>query len=233
MSIPEYDAWLGDPSRENLANVVESLKPTINSEVQRYTGPKPLLRSRAKSLAIKAIQTYDPAKGANLRSWVVTQLQPLARYGQQMRPMHASEVAIRQAAEVNRRREEMSDDLGRDPTDAELADETGISMRRIRNIRKQVKPTVFEGTLTEAKGEEGPSMPGVVESSSMDTAQQMVYDSLTTRDKAIYDWKTGKHGKPALSNQLIAKRLGVTPALVSQRSRQIAEQIMDLNSRGV
>jgi hypothetical protein len=63
------------------------------------------------------------------------------------------------------------------------------------------------------------------------TAEEMVYDSLTQRDRLIYDWKTGKHGKPTLSNQQIAKRLGVTPALISQRSQQIALQIQDLAQR--
>ena len=51
----EYDKWLSDPTPENMSGIIKVMEPTINSEVQRYTGPKPLLRGKAKSLTINAI----------------------------------------------------------------------------------------------------------------------------------------------------------------------------------
>ena len=229
-----YDAWKLDPTPDNMARVITSLEPTINSEVQRYQGSKPILRGRAKVLATKAVHKYDPSHGAKLRSWVVTQLQPLSRYGQQMRPIHASEMAIRQAAEVNRIKEEMSEELGRDPTDEEIADKTGISVARIKKVQKDVMATVPESSFTETSEEDGgKSMPGVIAPDVITTAKEMVYESLSPRDKQIYDWKIGAHGKSVLANQVIARRLGITPALVSQRSKQIAYQIRDLAERGV
>lgn len=230
----EYDTWLADPTPDNLAQVVRSFDPVINSEIQRFPGPKPLLRSKARALAIKAVKTYRPTEGAQLRSWVVTQLQPLARYGQQLRPVHAPEVAIRQAAEVNRVRGEMSDEFGRDPTDDELADQVGISVKRIKDVRRMVKPTVAEGSMAEPADEDStPGLPGVSHINKLNVTEEAVYDSLSPRDRSIFDWKTGKHGKVLLSNQEIARRLGVTPALISQRSQQIAMQIQDLHERGI
>ena len=229
----QYDEWVNDPTPENMSKLVDTLQPTINSEVQRYAGPKPLLRGKAKGLAIKAVHTYDPTRGAKLRTWVVTQLQPLSRYGQQLRPIAAPEAAIRQAAEVHRIQTEMNEDLGREPTDVELADSTGISTKRIVKLRSMVLPAVSEGAFEAGAGEDERSLPGTVFSNKTDVAQDMVYDSLSDRDKAIYDLKTGAHGKAALTNQMIAKRLGVTPALISQRSRQIGEQIADVQRRGL
>lgn len=234
MSIPEYEMWKTDPTPDNMANIVSALEPTLNAEIQRYSGPKPLLRTKAKSLAIKAVKTYDPEAGAQLRSWVVTQLQPLSRYGQQLRPVHASEMAIRQAAELNRLRMEASDELGRDPTHEELADKSGLSIKRIKMLQKTIRPVVSEGTFTAgtSQGEDvGSSLPGTESGNVVGNAEEMVYDSLNDRDKMIYDLKTGKHGKAVLSNQEIAKRLGVTPALISQRSQMLALQIRDLAQR--
>ena len=229
---PQYDAWMVDPSPDNMAKVVESLEPAINSEIQRYSGPKPLLRSKAKTLAIQAVKKYDPSRGAQLRSWVVTQMQPLSRYGQQLRPIHASEMAIRQAAELNRVSNELSDDIGHIPTHEELADETGLSVKRIKMLRRTVIPVVSEGTLAgNVTEDEGPNLPGTNQSNVLGNAEEIVYDSLNDRDKSIYDWKIGKHGKSVLSNMEIAKRLGVTPALISQRSEQVASQIRDLAMR--
>jgi len=232
MSIPEYDEWLADPTPERMAGVVRALDPAITAEVQNYAGPKPLLRGKAKALAIKAVRTYDPTRGAQLRSWVVTQMRPLSRYTQQLRPVHAPEVAIRQAAEVNRVSTEMSDELGYDPSLEELADRTGISIKRIQRIRHQVKPAISESAFTPtAEGQS--TLPGTTEPDLLGPAEDAVYESLSTRDKTIYDLKTGKHGKVAIPNMEIAKRLGVTPALISQRSQQIALQIQDVHQRGL
>jgi len=233
MDIPEYDEWLANPNPDNMAKVVKALEPTLTSEVQRYSGPKPVLRSRAKMLAATAVKSYNPAQGAQLRSWVVTQLQPLSRYGQQMRPVHASELAIRQAAEANRIREEMALDLGREPEDDEVADAVGISPARLRQLREKVTATMSEGAFDVADEDSSPGLPGTNEPDRIGAAEDIVYNSLTERDRMIYDWKTGRNGKTQLANQLIAKRLGVTPALISQRSQQIAEQIQDIATKGL
>jgi RNA polymerase primary sigma factor len=230
----EYDNWVTSPTPDNMAQIMKALDPLINSEIQRFSGPKPLLRSKARTLAVKAVRTYKPAEGAQLKSWVVTQLQPLSRYGQQLRPVRAPEMAIRQAAEVNRVRQEMSDEMGRDPTDDELADQVGISVKRIQNVRRMVRPAITEGSMAEPTEEDSTTaVPGVSTVNKLTLAEEAVYDSLSPRDRAIFDWKTGKHGKVLLSNQVIAQRLGVTPALISQRSQLIASQIQDLHERQV
>lgn len=229
----EYDKWLSDPTPENMSGIIKVMEPTINSEVQRYTGPKPLLRGKAKSLTINAVKSYKPGQGTQLRSWVVTSLQPLSRYGQQLRPVHASEVSIRQAAQVNRVREEMMDELGEDPSVEQLADQTGISVSRIKKLRQQVKPAISESAFDVSNDPNSPGLPGTMAPDRIGDAADMVYHSLSDRDKQIHDFKTGKHGVPELSNQAIAKRLGVSPAMISQRSAQIASQIQDLyNKRG-
>lgn len=231
-SMSEYENWVTEPTPQSMTSLLKSFEPLINSEIQRYNGPKPLLRSRAKSLAISAVKTYDPLSGAQLRSWVTTQLQPLSRYGQSLRPIYAPEVAVRQAAEVNRVSKELSDDLGRAPTDGELADEIGISIKRVRNVRKMVIPAVSEGSMDSSNDSDETSYTaGVSKSDSVGSAEVQVYDSLDARDKRIFDWKTGRKGV-TLSNLEIAKRLGVTPALISQRTRTIAEQVQTLARRG-
>lgn len=231
----EYDTWKATPTPENLGKVVATMAPLINSEVQRFTGPKPLLRSKAKVLTIKAIRSYDPASEAQLHSWVVTQLQPLARYGQQLRVVHAPEAMIRQAAEINRHSNELAGELGRTPSDIELADKIGIPPARIQKIRAAVRPSMSEGSISQDLGDEqeGTNLPGVSTTNRLPVVEEAVYDSLGPRDRAIYDFKVGRNGKPQLSNQEIARRLGVTPALISQLSQQIAIKIRDEHHRGI
>jgi len=229
-----YTRWSTDPSPDNMAKIVDSLAPTINSEVQRYKGPKPLLRTQAKQLAIGAVKSYDPVAGAKLNSWVVTQLQPLTRYGRETgTSVHVSELAYRQAAEIHRLREEMSEDAGRAPTDEQLADASGISLARIQGLKEHSRAVVPESAFTATDSPDAiePSVNITGSDPALITATEMVYEGLDQRDQMIYDLKTGKHGKKMIDNQNIARRLGVTPALVSQRSAKISQMILETRDR--
>ena len=232
MSTPEYKAWMKNPTPENMSAIVDAMAPLVNSEIQRYNGPKPLLKTKAKSLTVSAIKSYDPKSGAQLPSWVVTQLQPLSRYGQKLRPIHASEAVIRQAAELNRLETELSDELDHNPTEEELADKSGISVAKIRRIKSSVPAVLPASAFDTADENETSNLPAVTVPNRMGTAEDAVYESLGARDKAIFDLKTGRGGQ-TLTNEQIAKRLGVTPALISQRSKYVADQINGLYTRKI
>lgn len=225
-----YEDWRKDRSAANMTRLLEAFSPTINSEITRYEGSRPLLRARAKVLTVKAIKSYNPASGARLQSWIVTNLQPLARYGQKQRDVHAPEVAIRQAAGVHRVAEELKSDLGRDPTDEEIADEVGISPKRVAAVRKMVVPSVTSGQFDELATDDDESSisPGVVVPSQVPFAQEAVYMSLDDTDKFIFDALTGLHGGKQLSGAAVAARLGVSPAAVSQRAKSIATRIAEV-----
>lgn len=229
-----YANWLQDRSPANMSKLLDTFAPTINSEIMRYEGSKPLLRSKARVLAIKAIKSYNPAAGAKLQSWVVTNLRPLARYGQQQRDVKIPEVALRQAAEVNRVAKELADDLDRDPTDEEIADEIGISPKRVANVRKMAIASVPSGRMDEMAGEDGDTSiaPAVSEVNPLPFAQQAVYMSLDGTDKAIFDYLTGSNGKKQMSAKAIALMLGISPAAVSQHAGRIGQQISEVANYG-
>ena len=187
-----------------------------------------------KSLAVGAIKTYDPASGARLQS-SCDAAAAVVLLRQQLQPLRMPEVASRQAAEIARVKLELADELGHEPSIEELADATGLSVRRIGKLAAMSRPVISEGALSQpGSGDaEAAILPGVDSPRNLSTVEDAVYESLTPRDKAIFDMKTGKHGKTALSNQQIAARFGVTPALISQRTQAIATQIADLANRGV
>jgi DNA-directed RNA polymerase specialized sigma subunit len=225
-----YADWLRDKSPANMSRLLDTFAPTINSEIMRYEGSKPLLRSKARVLAIKAVKSFNPMSGAKLQSWVVTNLKPLSRYGQQQRDVRIPEVALRQAAEVNRVTSELRDDLGRDPTDEEIADEIGISTKRVAKVREMAVASVPSGQLDEVAGEDGDSSiaPAVVTPSQVPFAQDAVYMSLDNTDKLIFDSLTGSHGRRQVPAKVVAARLGITPAAVSQHANRIAQQISEI-----
>lgn len=228
-----YEKWHRQPTPENMQTMLDTLDPVITSEIQRFSGPKELLRSKARTLAIKAVKSYKPGTGAAVKSWVVSQLQPLSRYTNQLKPVYTPEVASQRAAELNRVREQYMLEEGRDPSDEELADLVGLSVKRIQKLKSAVPAAVSEGIYDTGESDtSGIALPAVSNSSPLGAVEDVIYDSLNERDRMIHDFKAGRHGKPVLTNQEIAMRLGISPAAVSQRSQQIAQQIVDLTNRG-
>lgn len=225
-----YLTWSANPTPENMKAVLDDLDPTINSEIQRFSGPKPLLRSRARALAVKAIRSYDPSSGAKLRSWVVTQLQPLSRYTNALKPVYAPEDASRKAYTISQARERFIDETGRDPTDEELADAIGISVPRLRKVQKMV-PAVVHEQQQEAGDDDLAPDHAIYHTNPVRDAADAVYRGLDARDKKIFDLRTGSHGQGSVQGQAIAKALGISPALVTQRSNDIARQILEAAGR--
>ena len=222
-----YAAWLRDKSPEGMSRVLDAFAPTINSEVTRYSGPKNLLRSRAKVLAIRAVKTFDPMSGARLNSWIVTNLKQLSRYGIRQRDVHVSEDKARLAAEVDRVTRMLKDDLGRDPTDDEISDEIGISPKKVRDARSAALASVTSSSMSpeESGDDDSSSEPGVTTPSKVPFAQEAVYHDLSETDRFIFDALVGAHGAEKLPGTEVSRRLGVSPAAVSQRAKAIAGQI--------
>ena len=225
-----YANWRADPTPENMKAVLDDLDTTINSEIQRFSGPKPLLRSKARALAVKAVRSYDPAGGTRLRSWVVTQLQPLSRYNNSLKPIYAPEDVSRKAYAISKARETLLDETGREPTDEELADRVGISVKRLGKIRGAVPAVVNETMGEDDDDDASPDLP-VYQANAVQAASEAVYDGLDERDRLIFDLRTGGHGKQITSGTDIAAMLKVSPAAVTLRANAIAQRILDTKRR--
>lgn len=228
-----YAIWVKDQTPENMSNVISALAPTINSEILHYSGPKSLLRSKAKVIAVDAVKHFNPMSGAKLSSWVTTNLKQLSRYSIQNRDIKIPEIAAQQAALVNATTEELKSELGRDPTDAELADELGIPEKRIAYVRSKAVASINSSKFDELDDDTPPpSSLGVIQSDIVTFAQEAIYRDLSERDKYIFDAITGLHGKNKQSAAELSKNLGVSPAAISQRAKFIGDQIKYIVNNG-
>lgn len=227
-----YNAWVVSKTPEAMAELVDAFMPTINAEIMQYSGPKELLRSRARFIVTQAIKSYNPMGNTRINSWIVTNLKQLSRYGKRLRPVRASEMMLRNAAELASVEKRLEDDLGRRPTDDELVDETGWSKKTLAEIRKSAVASVNGGMFGgDDEGEGGSDEPGLVRPSAIPYAAEAVYMGLDDRDKAIFDGRTGMHGAQVQSGGSLADMLKISPAAVSQRSSAIGQAIADMAGR--
>ena len=126
---------------------------------------------------------------------------------------------------IQRATDEFQDQFGREPSDAELADRSGFSMRRLAHVRKY-KPGIAESAL--AGGNPG-SDPAGARQPGIDPGLawiHLVYDDLPPVDQVIMEHVLGLFNRPRLSNNEIAAKLRRSPGFISQRKLAI-QKLLD------
>lgn len=214
-----YGAWKTKTTPATTNALLQGLQPAMESTIRTHIGDvNPLSISRARQMTVKALPQYDPAS-ASMRTFLFSQLQGLKRWNsRQGQAVSIPERMALQRQAVARYEKEMEHELGRAPTDQEIADQYAIPLRRLAKIRANA-PAVAESTLTRDTGQifGGLRTPGA----TADPWQDYVYDQLSPTDQLIMQWTLGYNGHRKRSNQEIAAKLRLTPGAISQRKARI------------
>ena len=222
-----YDTWQADQTPQGNAAFLSRISPIVQKGVSIYGGGNnnPNLNSQAKLLALQAARTYDP-KRARLQSHLLTHLQGLQRINRQQQEVIRTPERVR--LERNRLKaceREIADDMGRDPTDGEIADKLGISLARLARIRKY-QPGINTGRVSTIDPDTAltSKLPG--EERKPSVWLEIVYEDLEPLDQKIMEYSLGMNSHPKLSNQEIARKLNRSPGAITQRKAKI-QQLLD------
>lgn len=233
---PAFHAWKAAPTPETSQALITSVAPILNSATRSY-GNSPNLQLQAKHMALHALGTYDPEK-SNLKTHLMSHLQGLRRYsGQQDLPIRVPERIVLQHKTMRDTAAEFQDENGREPSDIELSELTGLSPKRLSEIRLWHRP-MAEGHVTsmyaaQDHSEDGPGDPAVEQTTPVAILHDFIYSDLSPKDQLIMDYALGRNGRPQLSSRDIAVRVGVTPGLVSQRLTAIQQRLNAVQDMGI
>lgn len=215
-----YTAWAADKSPGKMADVLKAVQPTISYTLSALHADKhPAVALKAKALAVKAIQAYQPGGVAGLPTYLTHQLQPLARYTREVKsPIGASERHLLDAYHLHVAEQELTDKLERNPTVEELADYAKLPVKRITKLRKinYMSPAEASGLVSEESEYD-------YDQEAMDYA----YAEADARDKQILEEKLGYGGKQPLTPGELAVKMGISPTELSRRSAKLAIKIND------
>jgi len=219
-----FSSWQQKKTPESMQELLKASDSVIGKALTSYAGGDKSLKPYAKRLAIGAFRKFDPRMQTKLQTHLFIQLQPLQR--EYMK--RTSTVKIPERIQLDKYRLDMADRelremTGRDPSDDELSEKTGLSPKRMMRVREFSKGLISESQTETA--EEGVKLPGSESVSPEDIWIEYVHHDLDPVDKKILEWKTGLYGKEILSTNEIARRLKVTPGAVSQRAAKIATRI--------
>jgi hypothetical protein len=229
-----YAAWRQRPQDPAATGaLLRALEPVVSAALRSYAGAAagPVLRGRARRIVLDSLPRYDPGR-AKLATFLTRQLQGLRRARFEIeQPVRLPEQLRLDRHRAETARRELADQLGREPSTAELADAAGLNPARLARALK-ASPGLVEGALTRYGDEEGdvfaPAVAGTVggpagpgSAAANRPWLELVYHSVGPADQVVLEHSLGLFGRPKLSNNDIARRLGVTPSAVSQRRTRI------------
>jgi RNA polymerase primary sigma factor len=177
---------------------------------------------------MKGVDRFDPARGAKLSTysawWIKQTLKrALANQSKTIRlPVHVCDKIFK----VNRASMKLSEELGREPTDEEIAQELGTSSRRVSDIRTaSIRPASLEAPVSdedstqlgELVGDENAACP--FEATSKTNMRQHLREVLSVlgdRERYIITKRFGLDGGRPLTLEIVGARLKVTRERIRQ-----------------
>lgn len=221
-----YEAWKSNPGPETNSAMLKALNPVIQKGVYANVGPgsHPLMTSRARQITLDSLGRYDRSR-SQLQTHLMNQYRGLRRADRQSTEvLRAPERLLLDRNKLQEYEQELEDELGRPPTDNEIANRTGFSAKRMAKIRNW-KPGAAEGQFERADANLLSSMGVGPSAEARNLWVEMVYDDMPPIDQAIMEHTLGLNGKRVLSNAELARKLGRTPGAISQRKQRIQQAL--------
>jgi len=201
--------------------------PVIKQAIQAGGGDpsNPVLLAKGRMMAMQSLKRYDPYS-AKLNNFLHSQLLGLQRaMGTANNIIQVPEGVVLDRKKIDKAEQELLDQLGRYPSTTELADYTGLSMKRIAKLRQANVP-MASSQMKSPEGEQfSPGAHILGDTAREDAWQEYVYDSIDDRKKAIMERLYGMHGLPQQTPAEIAKALGISTAAISQQRKKIDDAL--------
>ena len=222
----DWQTWKASGDPKKLRGLVSKLQPTIAGVLSSAGIKSPILTDRANILAAQSMHSFDPTRGAKLRTYVSSQLRSLVRDAPKIQePMVPGQKYRSEVAELHTAKTKFTDTFGRDATDEELSELTQIPLRKVIRLQSSNRARIPMSMVEEA--DEDANAPDVIGSTRTpyDDWVDAIYYGLGDLDRLILMHRTGYRNAEVLDPQALAAKPGLSVDAVQQRARRIQEQL--------
>jgi len=215
-------------ARERMINSNLRLVVTIAHDYATLGLPLLDLISEGNIGLTKAVERFDPAKGAKLSTyaawWIKQSIKrALANQAKTIRlPVHL----VDKVAKAHRVSLQMSDELGREPTDDELSEELGIAREKVAQLRSAgIRPASLDAPVGdddspefgESIGDEQAQTPfEFLRDKNLRDEVDGLLDVLDDREKKIISQRFGLDGGKPKTLENVGEDFGVTRERIRQ-----------------
>ena len=216
-----WEQWKSSGDSQALKDLVDKLNPLIHKEIGKWgsTVPKVALESKARLLAVDALKSYNPNKGAAIGTHVASRLRKLSRFVypyQNIARLPENKQLLYNT--FNIATNQLYDEHGREPTVEELADNLNWSSKKVSELKR----AFGKQELVESEGAFAD------EDSHPDSLVDFYYHGLAPQDKLLFEDFTGYGGKMLLSNDQLTRKHNITQGQLSYRKRRFIDQLQDI-----
>ncbi|MGH8094142.1 MAG: sigma-70 family RNA polymerase sigma factor [Chthoniobacterales bacterium] len=215
-------------ARERMINSNLRLVVTIAHDYANLGLPLLDLISEGNIGLTKAVERFDPKKGAKLSTYAAWWIKQSIKRGlaTQSKTIRLPVHLVDKIAKVRRVALQMSDELGREPTEDELGEELGIASEKVARLtRIGIRPASLNAPIGEDDSAEFGEMIGDEEAQTpfeslrdKNLLGEMdgLLDLLDSREKRIISQRFGLGGATPKTLENVAKNFGVTRERIRQ-----------------
>jgi len=223
-----WQTWKAEPTDQNLEPLLNSLQGTINARVNEFkTAPVPpsAVRGFAQAQAMKALQTYNPNKGAAVNTFVNWHLKKVKAFV--LKHQNVGRIPEHRARNITQYKntvQELTDKMGHPPDTLTLAEELGWSQAEVNRMKSELRADHIASVSPETD-----RLKDLQSSHERDVLRYIHYD-LTPDERLVFEYSLGLYGRPQLSATNIAKTMSISLPKVSRIRKKIDKK---LRERGV
>jgi DNA-directed RNA polymerase sigma subunit (sigma70/sigma32) len=201
---------------KDLAPLYQHMNRLVQSRVNLYKNkaevPTSVIEHEHKKHWVNALKTWDPKKGTQLSSWVMTHLKKAGRLIEQNKNFaRIPENISRYIGSYNSVKSELEEKLGHEPSAQDIHDHVLVSghptlgmlsLKTIQRLEREQRRGLIqsESDVEETKG--APLL-----SSRAEEVIRLIVHQLTPQERIVHEYTFGLGGKAQLKPGAIAKKL--------------------------
>ena len=228
-----WKTWKANPSDETLEPLMESLYPLVNQTVGKWSSapvPTPAIRAMAQVHLKRAINAYDPDKsrGATLATYANWHLKKVGAFVHRYQNVgRIPDHRIERIGDFQQARDELKEKLGHPPDAKTLVDHLGPkwSLNEVSRMERELQKDHVASLSPETDVLSTP-----LSAHEIDMARYILDDLESPEERLVYEYSMGLNGKPKLTAQEIAAKMGRNGPWVSRIRARIDKK---LRARGV